>query len=267
MDFLLAIRWDVSPEIFNLGPLHIRWYGLLFALGFVSGYQILSWIFKIENKSQKKLETLTISLIIATVAGARLGHCLFYNPIYYLSNPLEILKVWEGGLASHGAALGIMTALWIFSAKNKDMSLLWLMDRIAVPVALAAAFVRFGNFFNSEIVGKPADLPWAVIFVRSAQYSDMIPRHPAQLYEAVSYIIIFVSLLFTYKKYKSETPKGLLAGLFLTLLFSARFLIEFFKEVQSAFEQNLVLDMGQLLSIPMIIMGVYLLINALKKQS
>ncbi len=261
MESLSAFRWDVSPEIFSIGPVHIRWYGLLFALAFIIGYQLLSWIFKVEAKNQKKLDSFTIQMIIATVAGARLGHCLFYNPLYYLNNPLEFLAVWEGGLASHGAALGIMFAVWLFSIRNKEFSLYWLMDRLTIPVALAAAFVRFGNFFNSEIVGRPSDLPWAVIFVRNQQFVDLLPRHPTQLYEAFSYIIIFILLLIIYKKYKEKTSSGLLAGLFLTLLFSARFIIEYFKEFQSAFENNLPLDMGQLLSLPMIAIGVYLLVT------
>lgn len=265
MEPLTGIRWDISPEIFSIGPLHIRWYGLLFALAFVLGYQILSWVFKVEGKSQKKLESLTIILIIATVVGARLGHCFFYNPSYYFRNPLEILAVWEGGLASHGAALGILAALWIFAIRNKDLSIYWLMDRIAIPVALAAAFVRIGNFFNSEIVGKATDVPWAFLFVRNQQFAELVPRHPTQLYEAIAYISIFILLFFIYKKYKANTPSGLLSGLFLVLLFSARFFIEFFKEFQAAFESNLPLDMGQLLSLPMIAIGISLLAKVKRK--
>jgi prolipoprotein diacylglyceryl transferase len=255
---LAEITWNVDPDIFSIGPVTIRYYGLLFALAFVIGYQIMYWIFVKEGKNLKELESFTISMIIGTVVGARLGHCLFYEPVYYLSNPIEILKVWQGGLASHGAAIGLLLALFIFiKIKKRSVSFIWLADRATITIALAAAFVRFGNFFNSEIVGRPADVPWAIIFQR---LGDNIPRHPSQLYEAFSYIAIFIFLLLRYKKYNVNLPKGQLLGLFLTLLFSARFLIEFFKEVQVDFENSLVLDMGQLLSIPGILAGIIILI-------
>lgn len=253
------IIWNVSPEIIKIpeflgiGPLSIRWYSLLFAFAFVAGYEILSRIFKAEKKDIKVLDNLTVYLIIATVIGARLGHCLFYSPMEYLSDPIEIIKVWHGGLASHGAAIGLFIAVLFFIRKHKEFDFYWLADRLTIIVALGAFCVRLGNFFNSEIIGSPADIPWAVVFTRI----DNIPRHPGQLYEAISYLAIFIYLVFRYKKYKTDIPRGTNLGIFLILLFSARFIIEFFKETQSLWENNLTIDMGQILSIPFILLGIY----------
>ena len=181
---LAYIDWSVGPDIIDIGIIKIRWYGLLFALSFVLGYQIMLKVFKYEGHTQKQLDSLTIFMILGTVIGARLGHCLFYEPGYYLSNPLEILKVWNGGLASHGAALGIIFSLFLFSKKHKTISFPWILDRIVIVVALSGFFIRTGNFFNSEIIGVPTDLPWAVIFHRI----DELPRHPSQVYEAFAYL-------------------------------------------------------------------------------
>lgn len=263
MDIFASIVWNVSPEILQIGPIHIRWYGLLFALGFILGYTILSWIFKIENKSPKALDSLTIYLVLGTVIGARLGHCLFYEPDYYLSNPIEILYVWKGGLASHGAGIGILLALFVFQYRFKDIKLMWVFDRVVIPVALAAFLVRMGNLFNSEIIGKPSDLPWAFIFTSV----DNIPRHPSQLYEGISYLIIFIIIFLIYNKYRTNLPEGRLSGIFLILLFSARFFIEFFKETQADFEKSLPLYMGQILSIPFVLLGIYFLILSFKKNN
>ena len=189
------IEWSVTPEIFHLGPVSVRWYGLLFAMAFVAGYFIMTWIFKKEGKPQPDLEQLSVYMIFGTVIGARLGHCLFYNPAYYLSNPIEIFKVWEGGLASHGAAIGILIAVYLFSKKKKNYSFLWIIDRIVIVVALAGTFIRLGNLFNSEIIGKPTDVSWAFIFTAV----DDLPRHPTQLYESIAYFIIFLILLFMIK--------------------------------------------------------------------
>ncbi len=262
MNLLAYITWNISPEIFKLGPVSVRWYGLLFALGFIVGYQILQRIFIAEKKPQKDLEALTLTMIIGTVVGARLGHCFFYEPAHYLANPLEILMVWKGGLASHGAAFGIAIALIIYSRTRKNISLLWTIDRVLIGVALAAAFVRIGNFFNSEIIGKPADVAWSVVFSRI----DLIPRHPSQLYEAISYIAIFIILFFIYKKYKAALPPGMIMGTFLTLLFGMRFILEFFKETQVDFEKTMSFDMGQYLSIPFILVGIFFLVRSLIKK-
>lgn len=264
MNLLAAINWNVSPEIIDLGFIAPRWYGLLFATALILGYYILQWVFKIEKKEPKDLESLTIYLIIATVLGARLGHCIFYHPEAYFSNPIEILKVWEGGLASHGAGFGILIGIWLFTRKRKRIPISWVFDRVAIVVALAAFFVRMGNFINSEIVGMPSDLPWAVVFVRDVGHAA-VPRHPTQLYEGLAYLIIFFSMLFTYKKFKEKLPTGLLTGILLTFLFSARFFIEFLKENQANFESTLPIDMGQILSIPFVLLGIYFLIRAKKE--
>lgn len=262
---LAEIIWNVDPDIFSIGPITIRYYGLLFALAFVLGYQIMHWIFVKEQKNMKELESFTIAMIIGTVVGARLGHCLFYEPTYYLSNPLQILFVWKGGLASHGAAIGLTLSLLIFvKAKKRTVTFMWLADRSVVPIALAAAFVRFGNFFNSEIIGRQADVPWAIIFAR---LGDNIPRHPTQLYEAFAYIVIFMLLFFRYRKFNVNLPKGQMFGIFLTLLFTARFIIEFFKEVQVEFEKTMTLDMGQLLSIPAILIGIIFIVWSGKQKN
>ncbi len=262
MDLTATIHWGVSPEIFTFGALKIRWYGLLFALAFIIGYQIMTWIFKVENKNLKDLESLTITMIIATIVGARLGHCLFYDPEYYLLNPVEILKIWQGGLASHGAAIAILIGIWIFTRKRRNFTYLWVIDRIVIVVALAGFFIRTGNFFNSEMIGKPADVPWAIVFERF----DNVPRHPGQLYEAVSYLVIFIFLFFMYKKQKQNIPDGLLFGLFMTLVFTARFIIEFFKINQVPFEATIPLNMGQWLSIPFIIAGIYFIYRSQKNK-
>ena len=256
------IIWNVSPELFNLGPISVRWYGLLFAMAFVTGYFILTWIYKQEGRQKSEVELFAIYVIFGTVIGARLGHCLFYNPEFYLSNPLEIIKIWRGGLASHGAAIGIVLALYFYSKKLKDVNLIWLLDRVVIVVAIGGSLIRLGNLFNSEIIGLPTDLSWAFIFTRV----DDIPRHPAQLYESIAYSITFLVLLFTYMKKRKSLGTGFLFGLFLIMLFSFRFFIEIIKEDQSAFEAGMLFNMGQLLSIPFIIAGVFFIIKSFKSS-
>lgn len=255
------INWDVSPDIFSIGPITIRWYGLLFAMSFIVGYQIMMIIFKRENRSEHDLNDLVWYMILGTVLGARLGHCLFYNPDYYLSHPLEILQIWKGGLASHGAGVGIVAALILYTRKKREISFLWIMDRIVITVALSGFFIRMGNLFNSEIIGKPTNSNWGFVFVSV----DNIPRHPAQLYEAIAYLLIFIFLFSFYFRVKGKFKNGLLFGMFLISVFGFRFFVEFFKENQSLFEQNLFLNMGQLLSIPFVILGIYFLIRKDKK--
>ena len=256
---LSFITWNVDPELLHLGPISVRWYGLLFALAFIVGYKIFEWVFKRENRPQEDLEQLAVYMIFGTVIGARLGHCLFYNPEYYLSHPIEILEVWKGGLASHGAAIGILIALYLYVKKKKE-SFLWLLDRIVIVVALGGSFIRLGNLFNSEIIGKPANVPWAFVFTRV----DNLPRHPSQLYESIAYFLIFIVLFYLYKNKYKELAKGYLFGLFLVLVFAFRFFVEFLKEVQEPFEAGLVLDMGQILSIPFVLAGLYLIWRAVK---
>ncbi len=263
MEVFLAINWNVSPEIFSIGPIHIRWYGVLFALSFIIGIQILSNFFKREGKSPKDLEGLTISLILGTVLGARLGHCFFYEPEFYSNNPIEILKIWHGGLASHGAAVGNLIAVLIFIRRRKHISLLWVLDRASIVIPIGAFMIRLGNFFNSEILGKQTDVPWAVVFMRV----DNIPRHPSQLYEGLTYLILFIFLILSYYRAKINIPTGRYFGYLLTCLFTARFFIEFTKENQSAFEADMLLNMGQLLSIPFVILGfIFIYISFQKKK-
>lgn len=211
-------------------------------------------IFEKESKDSRVLESLLVYVVLGTIAGARLGHCLFYEPEIYLRDPIRILKIWEGGLASHGGTIGVFLALVLFNKKHPQISLSWLLDRISIPVALVAVFIRLGNFFNSEIIGKPSSLPWAVVF----QKIDSIPRHPAQLYEAGIYLLSFAALQTLYRIEYFRVKKGFLFGIFLILIFGSRILIEFLKENQVEFERNLPLDMGQLLSIPVVLVGIFL---------
>lgn len=259
---LSFITWDVSPEIFSLGPLTVRWYGVLFATAFIIGFKIMQWIYKREGRPETEVEQLAIYMIIGTVVGARLGHCLFYNPEYYLANPLEILMVWKGGLASHGATIGILTALYYYT-KKKKMSMLWLLDRVVIVTAIGGASIRLGNLFNSEIIGKITDVPWAFIFTSV----DQSPRHPTQLYESLAYVIIFLVLLFLYKSKSKDLKEGYFFGLFLVLVFTFRFFVEFLKENQSSFEAGMILNMGQLLSIPFVIIGIAFIIRALRNKT
>ena len=261
----LAITWAPSPEIFSIGPIHLRYYSILFVSGFIIGYYIVSWFFKRENLPTNILDTLLYVLPGATMVGARRGHCLFYEPDYYLAHPLEILKIWEGGLASHGGAIAIILAMWWFVAKygkQFKFDFLWLMDRIMIPTALTAMLIRLGNLMNSEIYGNPTDSPWGVIFTLRG---ETVPKHPTQLYEAIAYFAIFIVLILIYKKFLPKLKRGTLFALFLIGMFSARFFIEFVKEPQVAFEQGMSLNMGQWMSIPFIAGGVLLLIYSIYK--
>lgn len=264
---LLYINWNVNPEIFRIGGFAVRWYGLLFASSFFFGYLILLNVFKKENILIKYLDELTTYMIIGTVAGARLGHCFFYEPQYYLQHPWKILMIWEGGLASHGAAIGIILTIVIFSYVKK-FTFLWVMDRVVIVVALSGFLIRLGNLMNSEIFGIPTSLPWGFRFPRASDFPDtLVPRHPTQLYEGLSYLVIFLLLLWFYNKKEGKPVTGLLFGLFMTLVFGVRFLVEFVKEPQEGFEKSMILNMGQLLSIPLIITGAILVHLAMKKSS
>jgi prolipoprotein diacylglyceryl transferase len=241
--------------MFNLGDRGIRWYGFLLAMGFLLGYLIMSRVMRKEGNKQETIDKLAISVIIGVVVGLRLGHCMFYNPAYYLANPLDIFKVWEGGLASHGGAVGILIAVWLFSRYSK-MSFLGLMDRIALIVPLAGGMVRIGNLMNSEIVGIPTTVPWAFVFKKLGN----APLHPTQLYEAIFYLIMFVVFYFIFMKYKSKWKDGTFLGWFIIVLFVFRYLIEFTKVDQVEFEGwTQAIKMGQLLSIPFIFLGLYFL--------
>lgn len=260
---LATIYWDVSPVIVRLGPLAIRWYGLLFALGFLLGFYFMRGVFRRERRPESDLDVLLLYLIGGTVIGARLGHVLFYQPGYYLTHPIDILKVWEGGLASHGGLIGVLAALYLYTRSRPGQPFLWLIDRLAAPVALTGAFIRLGNLFNAEILGVPAEVPWAFVFARV----DLVPRHPAQLYEALAYLLIFAGLAALYRRYGAHTPPGLLSGLFFVAVFSARFMIEFVKVPQAGFAADLPLRMGQLLSLPVILVGLVLLAYAWRRTT
>ncbi|MFA8435861.1 MAG: prolipoprotein diacylglyceryl transferase [Marinifilaceae bacterium] len=262
---LNAILWDIDPEIFSIGPITVRWYGLLFALGFLFGYHIVERMFKAEKIDLAWLDKLFIYTMVATVVGARLGHVFFYGWEFYSQHPAEIIKIWHGGLASHGAAVGIILALWIYSKKVSKRSMFWVLDRAVVAIALAGCFIRLGNLMNSEIIGTQTSLAWGFKFVRASIGDPMAPRHPAQLYESICYLITFGVLMFMYWKTDAKEKVGKIFGAALMMIFVSRFLIEFIKENQEAFEQGMALNMGQLLSIPFILLGAYLFFRK-KKQ-
>jgi phosphatidylglycerol:prolipoprotein diacylglycerol transferase len=266
------ITWNPNPNIFDLGFYALHWYSVLFLSGFVLGYLIIKQRFKTACINPYLLERLTLYIVAGSLIGARLGHCLFYDWEYYHSHIIEIILPFQftphfkvtgyQGLASHGGGIGIFIALWLYHRKHhKDINLLWIMDQLALVVPLAGCCIRLGNLMNSEIIGHPTQASWAFIFVRD----DGIPRHPAQLYEAMAYLGIFIvlNLVFRYRPSKN----GFLLGLFLTLVFTARFLLEGLKEDQVAFEAQMSLNMGQLLSIPFIVAGIILMIVKSRKNT
>jgi len=266
------IYWNVDPEIINLFGISLRYYGLLFVSGIVLCIFILGWIYKRENIPSEHLQILSIYGMIGILIGARLGHCLFYEPAYYFSHPLEIILpisfppdggikfIGFQGLASHGGVLGLLIALYLYSRKTKH-SMIDTIDLIAVVVGLSFGFIRLGNFMNSEIIGIPTTNPWGVIFERV----DNLPRHPAQLYEAISYFIIFAIMMILYKKMRDRLKNGFFFGLATVLFVTARFLIEFVKENQVGFENGMTINMGQLLSIPYLVVGIGFIIYGLLK--
>jgi prolipoprotein diacylglyceryltransferase len=359
LSFLLSfIVWDPSPTIFESFD-RFRWYGLLFALGFIISQQIMVYFFKKEGKNPALVDQLTIYMVLATIVGARLGHVLFYEPEKYMGNPLNILKIWEGGLASHGAAISIPIALWLYCKRNQGLRYLWVVDRIVIEVALTGVLIRMGNLMNSEIGGKDTNSDTGIVYARDTEEilsslrvpiesieaykptdrdaeikgNGIVPvnfdvvitkgnytkeslesilsqdikyaltqfnsskeflaeplntplqlevkeqatnylvtvktlgrvKYPTQIFEAAGYFLIFLLLLSLWMKYKSKLPDGLLFGLFFILVFGSRFGWEFFKEVQVDFEQSMQLNMGQLLSIPLISIGLIMVIRALKK--
>lgn len=364
MEHLLSfLIWSPDPDMFTIPVIDrpVRWYGLLFALGFIISQQILMWIFRKDGKPEKAVETLTVYMVVATVVGARLGHCLFYAPEYYLSDPIKILYVWEGGLASHGGAIGILVALWLFARKYKEYRLFWILDRMAIVVALTGALIRTGNFMNSEMEGVKTNSSTGIVYARFTedvlndamnykrisdiefeQGGDMesgqpglepitakitfegnvtiteedkrfvesrlrqallsyeeirqhidfgsdqplaykfyeqgginyleiyglgIVRHAAQLYEAGYCILLFMLLLWLWKERRARLPEGFIFGLFMTLLWTLRFVDEFFKMNQEEFEEGMVLNMGQWLSIPMATIGVIVMIWSFQKNA
>ena len=265
------IIWDVGPILVDLGILQIRAYSLFFALGFVVSYFIIKRYYKQEGVPIRELDTLTVWVVVGGLLGARLGHCIFYDLEYYSKNLLEILLpvsfspkfefIGYQGLASHGGAIGIIIAILIYYRKSTKKSFFWLIDRIAVPTGFAGALIRLGNLFNSEIYGHQTDLPWGFVFIRNG---DTFPSHPTQLYEAICYIITSIVLMRLYKVERFRNAGGFLLGVFFIMVFTARFFIEFVKENQVAFEDSMALNMGQILSIPVVVAGIFLVVRALK---
>jgi phosphatidylglycerol:prolipoprotein diacylglycerol transferase len=264
------IHWNTDPEIINIFGISFRYYGLLFVSGLILCLLILRWIYKRENIPSENLEKLAIYGMIGILVGARLGHCLFYEPSYYLSHPLEIFLpvsftpdgikfVGYQGLASHGGVLGLLIALYFYSRKTKH-PMIDTIDLIAVVTALEFGFIRLGNFMNSEIIGIPTTKPWSVIFERV----DNLPRHPAQLYEAISYFIIFAIMMILYKKMRDRLKNGFFFGFATVLCVTARFIIEFVKENQVGFEDGMIFNMGQLLSLPYLLVGIGFIIYGLR---
>ena len=262
---LLSITWDVSPSIFKLGFFELRWYSLGFLIAFVLGQYLMTKFFVEDGKEEKLSASLLNYMFFGVIVGARLGHCFFYDWAYFSQNPLEILYIWQGGLASHGGTLGILLVIFLFCRKYK-LQYFYVFDRLIIPICLGAFFIRVGNFFNSEIVGIPTQLPWGVIFELNPRVSS-VPRHPAQLYEAFSYLGVFVLLYFLYKKTQlRERYQGAIFAIGLIGIFVMRFIIEFIKIRQADFVSQWSLSLGQWLSLPIIVAGITILFWSLKKK-
>jgi len=251
--------WNFDSVLTSFQSIRIHWYGLMFALALLSNYLLMHWIYWREFGNTEDVDRLLWYCIGGAVVGARLGHIIFYNPTYYLSNPSKIFAIWEGGLASHGGVIGVLIAFYIYQRKA-SFNYLWILDRAAIAASFSGSLIRVGNFLNSEIAGTPSDVPWAVIFTRM----DEIPRHPVQLYEAISYACISFFLFYLYQSSKTFNFNGRLFAWFLILIFSTRFVLEFFKVNLNNYSNYFWLDTGQLLSIPFILIGYYLLHRARK---
>ncbi len=261
------ITWAVSPEIIS-SPISIRWYSLMFAIGFIVGYDIVARMFRREGAPEKWLSILLIYVVVATIVGSRLGHVLFYEWDFYKQNPIEILYIWKGGLASHGGTIGIIIAVILFSIFTSKRHPLWTFDRLVVPIALVGGLIRLGNLFNSEIYGTATTLPWGFMFVNSREWHMLYEGqacHPTQIYEALCYFALFGLLMWMYWKKNAQERPGLIMGVFLIGIFTPRFLIEFIKNDQVAREATMTLNLGQQLSIPFIILGIALIIYAFSR--
>ena len=258
----LVVTWNVDPVIFEIFGFGIRYYSLSWMIGFMACIYVMNKMMAKEGLPEQITDSMFVYIFVATVVGARVGHCLFYDGAYYLQHPLEILNLRQGGLASHGAAIGIPLGIYLFARKNK-VQYIWALDRVATVALIAGVFIRLGNLFNSEIYGTATDRPWGFIFV---QRGETIAMHPTQIYEALMYLAIFGLLTFLYfKKDLAVKRPGALVGLFFVFVFAGRFFIETIKNVQVDFEEALVLNMGQILSIPFIILGCVLLYIAYNK--
>lgn len=270
---LSDITWTADPAIFTIGSKEIRWYSLMFIIGFGIGYKIVERMWRRESINPKWIDPLLYYTLIGTVVGARLGHCFFYDPGYYLSHPIEILKVWEGGLASHGGVLGIIVAIYFYSKYVSRQSMLWTFDKLVVPTGLVAALIRIGNLINHEVYGLPTDRPWGFRFIENlhawrqgAEPIFSAPSHPTQIYEAVCYLLTFVLCMWLYFKKDAWKKEGLIFGIFMICIFTARFFIEFLKNNQEDFEAAMPINMGQCLSIPFIVTGIYFVVRAWRRS-
>lgn len=262
---LSYIIWNVDPDIFIIPGIDwpLKWYGVMWLVGFVVSQQLMFHFFKKDGKKAEDVESLTLYIFIATIIGARFGHFLFYEPSTFLTDPLQIILPPYAGLASHGAAIGILTGLYLF-CRNKNYNYFWMLDRLVIVVAFTGGCIRVGNLLNSEIVGTPTDVPWGFVFLRNG---EDFARHPAQLYEGIFCFILFTVLFLIWKNRKAVMYNGLIFGIFLITLFGQRFFVEFFKENQEAFEDQLALNMGQVLSIPFVLIGIFVLYWSYKVKS
>ena len=270
---LLEIKWTVDPAIFSIGSREIRWYALMFIIGFTIGYKIVQRMWKREDINPQWIDPLLLYTVFGMMIGSRLGHCLFYAPAYYLSNPIEILKMWEGGLASHGGVIGIIIAIYFYSKRITRQSMMWTFDKLVTPTGLVAALIRIGNLINHEVYGHPTNLPWGFRFIenltawkRGAAPIFSPPSHPTQLYEAFFYLLTFALCMWLYFKKDAWKKEGLIFGIFMICIFTSRFFIEFLKNTQENFEEGMLLNMGQLLSIPFVLMGIFFVWKALRKD-
>ena len=273
--FTAFISWDPNPVIIDLFGFPIRWYGFFFAMAFLAGFRVVNYMFKQEGRSTEQADQLLMYTMVATIVGARAVHYFFYEFPLLQADPLrffiQMITPPFSGLASHGASIGLFIAFYLYSRKNPGMSYLYITDRIVPAVALGGFFIRMGNLMNSEIIGKPTELPWGFKFLRDTEFNPygdpnlVLARHPSQLYEALSCLLIFAALMWFWSKMKKDTKEGLMTGYFMIVLFTLRFFYEFLKENQSAFENNLTLNMGQILSIPAVLFGVIVLAYSYRK--
>lgn len=263
-NMFLSVIWDVDPVFFSIGSIEVRYYGVAWALTFAVGMALFINFFKREGYDPKLSDSIFWFGTLSTIIGARLGHCLFYDPAYYLSHPIEILNTRQGGMASHGAAIGLLIGLWLFARKNK-LPFVWGLDRIMLPVTIGGAMVRIGNLINSEVYGIETDAPWGFVFVKMG---ETVPKHPTQIYEALCYATTFIILMWLYyKRDLGRKRPGILFGVGLIGVFLSRFFIEYIKNPQVDFEKGMSLYMGQWLSIPFILLGIWMIVNAYIKPA
>ena len=273
MQLFCSVTWSADPVIFDIGFISLRWYALMFIIGFYIGSKLMEVYYKHDGVNPEKVYTLFLYCFIGTIIGARLGHCLFYDPGYYLANPIEMLKTWKGGLASHGGTLGVFLAVLVY-ARRDHRSALWVLDRLGIAVAPVAALIRVGNLFNHEIYGHVTSMPWGFRFIENvgawshgAELKYTEPCHPTQIYEALCYLAVFAINAYLYYKTDARNRRGLLLGVFFTGVFGSRFLIEYVKNEQVPFEKGMILDMGQILSIPFIVGGIWLIVRAMRRPA